>query len=65
MAKIENADQLERTKEWIKKWEETLTKEEGGSFCKEVHPKIHQAHIDSIKSILYSLEEQVKEYESE
>jgi len=64
MAKIENDNQLERTKGWIETWAKNLEEEELNP-CKEVHPKIHQAHIDSMKSIIYSLEEQVKEYESE
>lgn len=60
---ITNERQYRITKGWLKKFEAAATGHEQSEPAADVHPQIHQAGTDALRSEADALREQLREYE--
>ena len=60
---ITNERQYRITKAWLKKFEASAARNEQNEAPRDVHPRIHQAATDALRSEADVLREQIAEYE--
>ncbi len=62
MIKIKNDRQLAATKKWRADFQEALAKARQNS--RSLHPRLHQAQVDGIRSQIKDLDTEIAEYEA-
>lgn len=61
MTKIKNARQLAASKAWLADFQESL--KEARQNPHNIHPRLHKAELDGIRSQIEELESEIREYE--